>query len=50
MGGGLRWWAARGRQPTADHLNDASAPYIALHADGTTHYIVKAHVALVEEK
>ena len=47
--GELRWTVVTGRQRTADHLNDP-APLVALHAAGTTHHVVKAHVAIVEEK
>jgi hypothetical protein len=47
--GELEWTAVAGRQRTADHLNDPS-PLVALYDAGVTHHVVKAHVAIVEEK
>jgi hypothetical protein len=47
--GELRWPAVVDRRRTADHLNDPT-PYLALRAAATTHHVVKAHVAMVEEK
>lgn len=47
--GELRWVAPVGRQRTADYLNDPS-PYIQVHAEGVVHLVVKAHIAMVEEK
>jgi len=47
--GELRWMPPAGHQRTADHLNESS-PYFTIHADGQAHYVVKAHVAVVEEK
>jgi hypothetical protein len=47
--GELRWGAAVGRQRTADFLNDPT-PYIEVHGDGVVHLVVKAHIAMVDEK
>jgi len=47
--GELRWVAPIGRQRTADYLNDSSL-YIAVHSEGVIHLVVKAHIAMVEEK
>lgn len=49
LAGELRWIPPAGRQRTVDHLNLA-VPYFTMHADGLTHYVLKAHVAFVEEK
>lgn len=49
IAGELRWVAPVGRQRTADYLNDPS-PYITVHADGVIHLVIKAHIAMVEEK
>jgi hypothetical protein len=47
--GEMRWSSAIGRMRTTDHLNEP-APYFTMHADGHIYYVVKAHVAIVEEK
>ncbi len=47
--GELRWAGARGAQRTADHLN-SDEPYIKVFAGNTTYYVVKHHIALVEER
>jgi hypothetical protein len=47
--GELRWTGAAGRQRTADHLN-SDEPHLVVHAPGTTYYVVKHHIALVEER
>lgn len=46
--GELRWVAPADRRRTLDHLNDASN-YIVLWDDEYVNYIVKQHVAYVEE-
>lgn len=46
--GELRFIAPPGQRRTVDHLND-TAEYLALHAIDTTTYIVKHHIAWVEE-
>jgi len=47
--GELRWTGACGSHRTADHLNSAE-PYIKLYAGNTTYYVVKHHIAVVEER
>jgi hypothetical protein len=47
--GEMRWVPPAGHQRTADHLNEA-AIHFQMHADGFTHYVMKSHVALVQEK
>ena len=47
--GELRWTGAAGSQRTADFLN-SDERYIKVHAGNTTHYVVKHHIALVEER
>lgn len=47
--GELRWGSAADRKRPADHLNDA-ATYVVVFAPTVTHYVVKAHIAVVEEK
>lgn len=47
--GELRWTGAAGSQRTADYLN-SEEPYLEVHAINTTYYVVKHHVALVEER
>jgi len=47
--GELRWTCVGSSQRTADHLN-TDEPYIQVFAGNTTWYVVKHHVALVEER
>lgn len=47
--GELRWTGAPGSQRTADFLN-SDEPYIKVHTVTTTYYVVKHHIALVEER
>jgi hypothetical protein len=47
--GELRWTGAPGAQRTADYLN-SDEPYIKVFTADTTYYVVKHHVALVEER
>ena len=46
--GDLRWVALVGHRRTVDHLN-LPARFLAIHAPGTTTYVLKPHVAWVEE-
>ena len=46
--GELRWVALVGHRRTVDHLN-LPARFLAIHGAGVTTYIIKAHVAWVEE-
>jgi hypothetical protein len=46
--GELRWTAAIGHHRTADYLNSVE-PYFEVHAANILYYVVKAHVATVEE-
>jgi hypothetical protein len=48
--GELRWISFDGHKRTSDHLNDPE-PYIVVHTaePRTAHYVVKAHIATVEE-
>ena len=47
--GELRWTSPPSSQRTADFLN-SDEPYIKVHAAATTYYVVKHHIALVEER
>lgn len=47
--GELRWTATRGSARTADFLNTATETF-ELHTPDLTFHVVKAHVALVEER
>lgn len=47
--GELRWIGPATAQRTADHLN-SEEPYLKVHAANTTYYVVKHHIALVEER
>jgi hypothetical protein len=47
--GELRWTGAASARRTADHLN-SDEPYIQVFSGNTTWYVVKHHVALVEER
>jgi hypothetical protein len=47
--GELRWGAVVGRQRTVDYLNDP-APMIEVHGDGVVHFVIKAHIMMVDEK
>lgn len=47
--GELRWTGPKSSQRTADFLNSVE-PYIKVHAADTTYYVVKHHIALVEER
>jgi len=47
--GELRWTGSGGSQRTADHLN-SDEPYIQVFAGNTTWYLVKHHIAVVEER
>jgi hypothetical protein len=47
--GELQWTGPAGRQRTADHLN-AEELFFKVHTADTTHYVVKSHVAMVEER
>ena len=47
--GELRWTGASGAQRTTDFLN-SDEPYIKVHTATTTYYVVKNHIALVEER
>lgn len=47
--GELRWTAPAGQQRTIDYLN-SDDPYLEVHAEGRTHYVMKSHVATVEER
>jgi hypothetical protein len=46
--GELRWIAPEGKQRTADFLNGAS-PYIEVFTAALTYYVLKAHIATVQE-
>ena len=46
--GELRWVALVGHRRTVDHLN-LPTRFLAIHGTGVTTYIIKAHVAWVEE-
>lgn len=48
--GELRWTAPAGKERTADHLNNNDAPYVVVYATDTTYYVIKAHIATVDEK
>jgi len=47
--GELRWTAPAGQQRTIDYLN-GDEPYLEVHAGDLTHYVMKSHVATVEER
>ena len=47
--GDLRWTAVAGSKRTADCLN-ADESYVEVHAGGTTYYVMKSHIAFVEER
>ncbi len=47
--GELRWTGAPGSQRTADFLNSDEL-YIKVYAGNTTYYVVKHHIAVVEER
>jgi hypothetical protein len=47
--GELQWTGPAGRQRTADHLN-ADEMFFKVHTEDKTHYVVKSHVAMVEER
>lgn len=47
--GELRWTGPANSQRTADFLN-SDEPFIKVHAAETTYYVVKQHIALVEER
>ena len=47
--GELRWTAPVGQRRTIDYLN-SDDPYLEVHAEGRTHYVMKSHVATVEER
>lgn len=47
--GELQWTGPAGRQRTADHLN-ADDMFFKIHTADRTHYVVKSHVAMVEER
>jgi hypothetical protein len=46
--GELRWTIVPGEQRTADHLN-GPAPYFELRAADRTYFVMKSHVATVQE-
>ena len=48
LDGELRWTAVSGKQRTADHLN-ADARFIELRTQDKSYFIVKAHIAHVQE-
>ncbi|MDQ3369593.1 MAG: hypothetical protein M3680_29545 [Myxococcota bacterium] len=48
MEGELRWTSVTGGKRTADHLN-SSASYFELRAADKAYYVMKAHVATVQE-
>lgn len=47
--GELRWIGPAGSRRTADFLN-SDEPYINVFAGNTTYYVVKDHIAVVEER
>jgi hypothetical protein len=47
--GELRWIGPATAQRTVDHLN-SEEPFLKVHAANTTYYVVKHHIALVEER
>ena len=47
--GELRWTGPPGSQRTADFLN-SDEQYIKVYAASTTYYVVKHHIAVVEER
>lgn len=47
--GELRWTGPAGAQRTSDFLN-GDEPYIKVYANDTTHYVIKHHIAVVEER
>lgn len=47
--GELRWTGPASEQRTTDHLN-SDEPYLTVYARNTTYYVVKHHIALVEER
>ncbi len=49
LDGELRWTGSAGQLRTADHLNSSDL-HLELHSATTTYYVVKHHIALVEER
>lgn len=47
--GELRWISAAGQARTADYLNSEDL-HFEIHTETTRYYVVKSHVALVEER
>ena len=47
--GELRWTGPASSQRTADHLNSGE-PFLKVYTASTTYYVVKDHIALVEER
>ena len=45
----LRWTAPAGHQRTVDYLN-SDDPYLEVHTETQLHYVMKSHVATVEER
>ncbi len=48
--GELRWAGPAGRQRTADHMNNNEASYVLLHAGAINYFVVKVHIATVDER